>query len=148
MSTPKPQARTARGRVLSIRLSEQERRDIDRFCERHGLTASAMARAALLDVVGEEQPLPKELVRLTDAEYALSIESLQMLDELRRLRLNIGRASNLAGQVHQARNENRILQGGNLERILTLLGEDLEKVGSQLYQIERSLEPMGGGAGA
>lgn len=147
MSTPKPQARTARGRVLSIRLSEQERRDIDRFCERHGLTASAMARAALLDVVGGEQPLPEELTRLTDASAVLTVESLQMLDELRRLRVNIGRASNFAGYVQLARKEKRILDGDQLGQILTDLNQDLRKAGSLVYRLERSLQPMGGGAG-
>ena len=146
MSTPKPQARTARGRVLSIRLSDQERKLIDSFCESHGLTASAMARAALLDVVGGEQPLPEELTRLTDPAYALSIESLQMLDELRRLRVNIGRAANFAGYVQLARKEKRILDGNDLERILTDLNQDLRRAGSLVYRIERSFQPMGGGA--
>lgn len=130
---------------MSVRLSDAERRELDDYCTRVGVASSSLARAALLDVLSQERPMPVSIARLTESARAMTPKTLQMLDELRRVRADAGRAWGLLNQMQRSLNSGVIVDAAEVVDVLEQVEQQQAVVYRCVRDIEESLQPLGGG---
>ena len=115
------------GRKLTLRLSEAQRKRIDKRAEALGISASTLTRAVVLDFIEGEDDVPTALTKdYTGTGVELSEDVLELKKDLRRVGVNLNQLTRIANRdrrgpitVHEELREVREV----LDEILSRLGD-------------------------
>lgn len=115
------------GRKLTLRLSEAQRKRIDKRAEAMGISASTLTRAVVLDFIEGEDDVPTALTKdYTGTGVELSEDVLELKKDLRRVGVNLNQLTRIANRdrrvpitVHEELREVREV----LDEILSRLGD-------------------------
>lgn len=115
------------GRKLTLRLSEAQRKRIDKRAEAMGISTSGLARAVVLDFIEGKDDVPTALTKdYTGAGVELSEDVVELRKDLRRVGVNLNQVARIANRdqrvpitVHEELRDVREV----LDEILRRLGD-------------------------
>lgn len=115
------------GRKLTLRLSEAQRKRIDKRAEAMGISTSGLARAVILDFLEGEDAVPTALTQsYTGSGVELSDDVVGLRKDLHRVGVNLNQVARIANRdrrvpitVHEELREVREV----LDEILSRLGD-------------------------
>lgn len=113
------------GRKLTLRLTEAQRKRIDKRAEAMGISTSGLARAVILDFL-ESEDVPTALTkRYTGAGVELSEDVVELRKDLRRVGVNLNQVARIANRDRRV----SISVSEELREVRGVLDEILRRLG-------------------